>query len=111
MPLACDVTRFGMGQVDLEPLIRQNVQHPDFQGRTSLKVTLPVLVPSYVGRYKALNINNGALAAAAFQRIRGGELSEEEEATVRAELLEYCKLDTLAMVELLLALRRLADEN
>ena len=31
--------------VDMEKLISQFVYHPDFQGRTSIKVTLPVLVP------------------------------------------------------------------
>lgn len=97
--------------VDLEPLIRANVHHPDFHGRTSLKVTLPVLVPSYVGRYKALSINDGAHAAAAFQRVRGSpELSDAERSELRSELLDYCRLDTLAMVELLQALQRLAED-
>ncbi|MEQ8191765.1 MAG: DUF2779 domain-containing protein [Candidatus Eremiobacterota bacterium] len=31
--------------VDLEKIIRENYYHPDFHGRTSLKITLPVLVP------------------------------------------------------------------
>ena len=58
-----------MPPVDLEKVIKDNVAHPLFRGRTSLKVTLPVLVPSYKTRYAALTVSNGADAATAFERL------------------------------------------
>jgi len=55
--------------VDLEKVIKDYVAHPLFRGRTSLKVTLPVLVPAYKTRYAALAVSNGADAATAFERL------------------------------------------
>mmetsp|Transcript_37514 Transcript_37514/g.58598 ORF Transcript_37514/g.58598 Transcript_37514/m.58598 type:complete len:341 (-) Transcript_37514:30-1052(-) len=97
--------------VDLEKIIKGNVNHPQFRGRTSLKVTLPALVPSYEGRYKNLAINNGADAAVAFDRLQSGTLQTGEIAQIRKNLLEYCELDTLALVELYRALIELASFN
>ena len=74
------------------------VCHPEFRGRTSIKVTLPTLVPDM--RYKDLLIGGGDTAVAAFVRMVRGWCSDEEVAQFRAALLAYCKQDTLAMVKL-----------
>jgi len=92
-------------------VIKEHVAHPDFEGRSSLKVTLPVLVPSYKTRYAALPVANGADAATAFERLSSHELAEDEKEALRRDLLEYCKLDTLAMVELHSALHALVVDG
>ncbi len=83
--------------VDLEHCIRC-IQHPQFRGRTSIKVVLPALIPDL--SYDNLAINNGGNAMITFASMIMGLYSEEEVQQKRVELLEYCKLDTLAMVRL-----------
>ncbi len=88
---------------DLEPVVRKGLVHPEFRGRSSIKVVLPVLAPDL--SYADLDIGDGGSAVAAFAKLASGEVAEEEIQAVRGALLEYCKLDTLAMVRVLRALR------
>ena len=90
---------------DLEPVVRRGLVHPDFGGRSSIKVVLPVLAPDL--SYADLEIGDGGAAVAAFAKLASGEVTEEEIRAVRGALLEYCKQDTLAMVRVLLAMRSL----
>lgn len=90
---------------DLEPVVRKGLVHPDFGGRSSIKVVLPVLAPDL--SYDNLEIGDGGAAVAAFAKLASGEVTEEEIRAVRGALLEYCKQDTLAMVRVLLAMRTL----
>lgn len=83
--------------VDLEPCIKC-IQHPQFRGRTSIKVVLPALVPDL--SYDGLAISNGGNAMITFASMIMGLYSAEETQQKRVELREYCKLDTLAMVRL-----------
>ena len=83
---------------DLEVVFKQAVSHPGFRGKTSIKVTLPTLVPEM--SYKNLLIGGGDSAVAAFVRMVRGWCSSEEVAQLREALLAYCKQDTLAMVKL-----------
>jgi CRISPR/Cas system-associated exonuclease Cas4 (RecB family) len=83
--------------VDLEPCIKC-INHPEFCGRTSIKVVLPVLVPGL--SYDGLEIANGDDALVIFAKMAQGMMGAEEMARKRAALLEYCKMDTLAMVRL-----------
>ena len=77
------------------------------QGSYSIKYVLPALFPED----DAMNYNNlegvrkGGEAMAAFKNIP--LLSEEEKQTVRKQLLEYCKLDTYAMVKIMNKLREI----
>jgi predicted RecB family nuclease len=85
--------------VDLEAIIRKNFYHPEFHGSTSVKVTLPVLVPGM--SYDDFEIAEGDSASAAFAYLAMGKYkSKKEVEEVRANLLEYCAQDTLAMVKL-----------
>ena len=84
--------------VDLEAIIRKNFYHPDFHGSTSIKRTLPTLVPDM--SYDALPIAEGDSAMAAFAYLALGEYEDEEVKSVKQNLLDYCKQDTLAMVRL-----------
>jgi hypothetical protein len=62
-------------------------------------------------RYAALPVANGADAATAFERLSSHEVAEDEKEALRRDLLEYCKLDTLAMVELHSALHALVVDG
>ena len=92
---------------DLEPVVRRGLVHPDFGGRSSIKVVLPVLAPDL--SYSTLDVGGGSSAVAAFAKLAAGGATDEEIQTVRGALLEYCKLDTLAMTRVLHALRKLAS--
>lgn len=85
--------------IDLEKIINKNFYHPDFHGSTSIKRTLPVIVPEM--SYDELDIADGASASAAFAYLALGKYVEETEVeSVRRNLLDYCKQDTLAMVKI-----------
>ena len=72
---------------------------PSMQGSYSIKYVLPALVPEMEKAYKDLNlIHNGGEAMNAYANM--SNLSYEEKMAYRRALLEYCKLDTLAMVEI-----------
>jgi hypothetical protein len=83
---------------DLEQVFKQAFSHPDFYGRTSIKVTLPVLVPGM--SYDGLAIADGDSAVASFAKMALGQCEAPEVAKIRADLLAYCKQDTFAMVRL-----------
>ena len=93
--------------VDLLPIIRNNVYHPDFGGSFSIKRVLPALVPSM--GYDDLAIGDGATAQAVLERLlfNAEAFPPHERQKVRAQLLAYCMRDTFAMVKLLEALRAL----
>ena len=93
--------------VDLLPVIRKNVYHPDFRGSFSIKSVLPALVPDL--SYEGLDCADGDTAMARFARMARNELSAAEVESTRQSLLEYCKTDTLAMVRLHEALVGLVD--
>jgi CRISPR/Cas system-associated exonuclease Cas4 (RecB family) len=82
---------------DLEKCVKC-VQHPQFLGRTSIKVVLPALVPDL--SYEGLEIADGDTAMVAFALMAKGMIRPEEMAQKRRDLLKYCMLDTLAMVRL-----------
>ncbi len=83
--------------VDLEQCIKC-INHPEFCGRTSIKIVLPVLVPEL--SYTGLEIGNGDEALVTFTMMAQGKMDSDVIERKRAALLEYCKLDTLAMVRL-----------
>ena len=80
----------------------QMVVHPRFRGKTSIKWVLPALVPKL--SYKALAIQEGATASEAWNAIVTGELEPDLSDEARRNLLAYCGLDSLAMVEIWRAL-------
>ncbi len=68
-----------------------------FEGHYSLKVVLPVLVPKL--SYQSLEIQEGGTASLVYSQLKYQE--EETKILQRKHLLEYCKMDTLAMVKIL----------
>jgi len=80
---------------------------PSMQGSYSIKYVLPALVPEFEKAYKELDgVQNGSQAMNAFANL--SKLKEEEKEKMRTSLLEYCKLDTLAMVKILEVLRNIS---
>ncbi|PCI27252.1 MAG: phosphomethylpyrimidine kinase, partial [SAR324 cluster bacterium] len=79
---------------------------PAMQGSYSIKYVLPSLVPEMEKAYKNLNgIQNGGDAMNAFPKL--SSMNPEEKEETRRALLEYCKLDTLAMVKVLEKLKNI----
>ena len=79
---------------------------PSMQGSYSIKYVLPALVPEMGKAYKDLDlIHNGGEAMNAYANM--SNLSNEEKITYRKALLEYCKLDTLAMVKILKVIKNI----
>ncbi len=68
-----------------------------FKGSNSIKNVLPVLVPKL--SYKNLEVQEGGAAMVEYARMIALPDGEEKE-VIKHNLLEYCKLDTLAMVEI-----------
>ena len=98
--------------VDLLPIVREHVYDPAFGGSFSIKKVLPALVPHL--SYQGLTIARGDVAAAELYRVMfaGEEMPDAERDYVTDALLEYCRLDTEAMVQLhdaLIAMSRADD--
>jgi hypothetical protein len=89
---------------DLEKIFLNHYMDHTFKGRTSIKNVLPVMVPSL--GYDELEIGGGGLAQAEWVRMIKSEGKEKER--LRRALLEYCKMDTLAMVEIYKQLKKIA---
>ncbi len=94
--------------VDLLPIVRSNVYHPDFGGGFSLKAVLPVLVPGL--SYDDLEIRGGAEASGILEGLVLGaeDLSADERKRQREALQAYCRLDTWGMVAMHDALLEMA---
>jgi hypothetical protein len=93
--------------LDLHPVLRDTVYHPDFQGSFSLKYVLTPLVPDLT--YDDLVIVDGRVASVEIARLLfvADKIPPDERDRVRQDLLAYCKQDTWAMVRLLETLREL----
>ena len=78
---------------------------PSMMGSYSIKFVLPALVPEMKEAYTKLSsVQNGTEAMNAFATL--SKLDIDEKQKKREALLEYCKLDTLAMVKILEELKR-----
>jgi hypothetical protein len=95
--------------IDLHPILRDYVYHPDFLGSFSLKYVLTPMVPELT--YSDLVIVDGRVASVEIARLLfvAQKISPEERDRVRQDLLNYCERDTWAMVKLLERLRELAS--
>lgn len=92
--------------VDLERIVRAHTIHPAANGRTSIKNVLPAWVPDL--SYAGLAVSEGTAASTAYLRLLQDPLTPTQAAKLREDLLEYCEMDTFAMVRLLETLREFA---
>lgn len=85
--------------VDLLAITRDYYYHPDMRGSWSIKDVVPTIDPQI--NYQALGeIQDGGAAQGAYLRMLDPGMTSGEKDKLRHDLLEYCKLDTLATVEL-----------
>jgi len=95
--------------IDLKDAFSKYFYHPDFHGSFSIKDVLPVLVPAMT--YEGMDVSDGGGAQVAYLKLGDPTISTEERNTYRKHLLEYCRQDTLAMVELLMQLKVIAKQK
>jgi hypothetical protein len=102
-PLLALIPRF----IDLiDPFRSLAYYHPDFNGSFSIKSVLPAMFPDNNDlSYKKLGIQNGGMAMETYAALL--YMAPELRAQKRQELLEYCHLDTLAMVKILWKLKEM----
>jgi hypothetical protein len=92
--------------VDTEIPFKENwYLHPSLMGRSSIKVVLPTLVPEL--SYEAMAIADGLSAAFGFEDMYEGVVVGDAARVVRENLLDYCRMDTLAMARIVETLRGL----
>jgi hypothetical protein len=91
----------------MAPFKRKDLYHWQFDGSYSIKAVLPALVPEL--SYKGLAVSNGEMAANTWLRMNHDD-DEGQIAELRRQLLEYCHLDTLAMVRILEKMRGLVKQ-
>ena len=75
---------------------------------SSIKVVLPTLAPKMT--YEDMEIGEGQTASLAFGDMVDGRVAGENLRATRKALLDYCRLDTQAMVTIVEKLRALLDE-
>ena len=91
--------------VDLEDVFKEAYTDAAFCGSTSIKKVLPVLCPNL--SYENLAIQDGTQAMERWFAMVEEKNSTKHD-TIKNALLEYCKLDTLAMVEIYKTVKNLA---
>ena len=84
--------------VDLLPVARDHYYHPGQQGSWSIKKVLPTMGSAW--SYDALSgVQDGSMAMEAYLEAIDPAVAPERKAVIQSELVRYCMLDTLAMVE------------
>lgn len=85
--------------VDLLPVAQNYYYHPSQKGSWSIKSVLPAVIPDL--DYGDLDeVQDGGMAMKAFLEAIHPVTPAERKATIECALLEYCKLDTYAMVRI-----------
>ena len=83
--------------VDLLRLTRDHYRHPALNGSYSLKTVLPTIDPE-LDHALLDDVQDGLSAQAAFHEAMAPDTPADRREAVRRSLLEYCALDTLALV-------------
>jgi CRISPR/Cas system-associated exonuclease Cas4 (RecB family) len=92
------LNNMSMRMYDLEDIFKKDYMDYRFHGSSSIKKVLPVICPEL--NYNELDVQNGTMALDTWGRMVLDPEFPDDIQTTRNNLLEYCKLDTLAMVEL-----------
>ena len=93
-----------MHMFDLMTLFKTDYVDYRFHGSTSIKKVLPVLCPQF--SYSDLQVQDGTMALDIWGRMVSDPDFRGDRDTTRKNLLAYCKLDTLAMVEIYKVLKQ-----
>jgi hypothetical protein len=85
---------------DLYPVMNKYYYHPAMKGSWSIKSVLTCLLPEL--SYSDLGaVQDGLMAQSAYHQITSGNLTAEEIRTLTADMRDYCKLDTFAMLAII----------
>ena len=85
--------------VDLLRVAQQRYYHPSQQGSWSIKKVLPAVAPDL--SYAALDgVQDGGMAMNAFLEAIASATTKPRKAQIEQQLIDYCGLDTYAMVRL-----------
>lgn len=99
--LAQDLLALHSRVVDLLPIARAYYYHPSQKGSWSIKAVLPALCPDPKLHYDKLDgVQDGGMAMSAFVEAIAPQTTPARKAEIERQLLDYCKLDTYAMVRL-----------
>ncbi len=92
---------------DLREIFRHDYLDWRFKGSSSIKKVIPVLIPSL--SYDDLDIQEGGTASETILNLIKGDsdLKKNSEKNISTALKEYCKRDTLTMVEIFKILQKL----
>lgn len=85
--------------VDPLPIIRENIYDNAFCGSFSLKDVAPAILGDDAS-YDKMDVANGTAAQRAFEQLISGATPEDGKEELKLAMLEYCKKDTLVMVQL-----------
>ncbi|MGE3298569.1 MAG: DUF2779 domain-containing protein [Porticoccaceae bacterium] len=84
--------------IDLLPIYREHYYHRDMLGSWSIKAVLPTIAPDLA--YDDLSVADGNAAQDAYLQAIHPDTHPTDRQTLQANLLAYCRRDTLAMVRL-----------
>lgn len=85
--------------VDLLPIAREHYYHPDQHGRWGIKHILPTIAPDL--RYDELDgVQDGLMAMDAYREAVHRDTPSQRKQEIERQLLDYCGLDSIAMVRL-----------
>jgi hypothetical protein len=90
--------------IDLLPITRAHYYHPGMRGSWSIKAVLPTLGADL--DYEGMTVADGGMAQEAYLEMIDAGTSPERRETLRQGLLDYCALDTFALVRLVEFLAR-----
>ena len=85
--------------VDLLPMVKAHYYHPQMRGSFSIKAVVPTVAP-HLSYDRLDGVKDGTAAQAAFEEAIADDTCDARRAQINRQLLDYCALDTLAMVEL-----------
>ena len=85
--------------VDLLPIAQKYYYHPDQRGSWSLKAVLPTITPK-LNYSRLTGVQDGNTATMAYLEAIAPETTRAREWEIRDRLLEYCELDTKALIRL-----------
>jgi len=91
----------------MDVFLKMEYLHDDFKGSYSIKNVLPVMCPDL--SYDGLAVSNGTEAVVEYENLIFGEVPNELRESKFKALLEYCELDTLAMVRIFQELKNMLN--
>jgi predicted RecB family nuclease len=109
--LADELSSIEKRLVDLLPMVRDNVYHPQFHGGFGLKCVFPVLTGETA--YETLEVADGKAASWLLQTLllEPNRFTLEDRLRLREALLAYCRTDTESLAKLLSSLRQMSVGN